>query len=235
MRALLVATLALAVAVLGGCIDEIDPRWTLDHDHVIAARATPPRVRDGESTTLDALVARAGQSPVVIDPMGAELMNEAPNGLTRTLTQTIDGRWNLDITQLNRLGSSEPVPVDVMLTFQNQSPRRTSLEPFKVKKTVWVGEPAQNPIAPPILVGGVEIAADGEIVVPLDRDIYIEVADASGLRVNWLTNVGTLFQDDNPRAYVHVTSDDARSGELVVVVRDDAGGVDWRVLPLRAE
>ena len=233
MRAWLL-TLA-TVATLGGCIDEIDPRWTLDHDHVIAARATPPRVRDGESTTLDALIAREGQSPVVVNPMGAELVNDAPNGLTRTLTQTIDGQWNLDVTQLTRFGSSDPVPVDVMLTFANQSPRRASLESFKVKKTVWVGEPAQNPIAPPILVGGVEVAPDGEVVVPLDRDVYVGVADAAGLRVNWLTNVGTLFQDDNPRAFVHVKPEDARSGELVLVVRDDTGGVDWRVLPMRAE
>jgi hypothetical protein len=233
MRALLVA---LAALVAAGCIDEIDARWALDHDHVVAARATPPRVRDGESTVLDALVAREGQSPIVVNPMGAELVNEAPNGLTRTLTQDIDGRWNLDVTMLSRAGlESGPIPVDVLLTFANQSPRRATVDPFKVKKTVWVGEPALNPLAPPILVAGIEIAADGEVVVPLDRDVYIEVADAAGLRVNWLTNVGTLFQDDNPRAFVHVKSEDTRTGELVLVVRDDVGGVDWRVLPMRAE
>lgn len=231
MRALLLVSL-----VATGCIDEIDARWTLDHDHVIAARATPPRVRDGESTTLDALVAREGQAPIVVNPMGAELANEAPNGLLRTLTQDAEGNWNLDVQMLSRGQFEGPIPVDVLLTFANQSPRRAALEPFKVKKTVWVGEPAANPIAPPILVDGVELPVDGEVVVPLDRDTYIEAANADGLRVNWLTNVGTLFQDDVARAFVHVKSDGkARTGQLVLVVRDDAGGVDWRVMAMRAE
>lgn len=229
------ALLPVVALFLVGCIDELDPRWTLDHDHVIAARATPPRVRDGESTTLDALVARAGQAPTVINPMAAELVNDAPNGLMRTLSQDAAGNWNLDVQMLSRGQFEGPIPVDVMLTFANQSPRRAGLEPFKVKKTVWVGEPALNPIAPAILVDGVELPADGEVVVPIDRDIYIEAANADGLRVNWLTNVGTLFQDDVARAFVHVTSEDARAGQLVLVVRDDTGGVDWRVVPMRAE
>ena len=36
-------------------------------------------------------------------------------------------------------------------------------------------------------------------------------------------------------AYLMVPPDSAQEGELVVVLRDDRGGVTWRVLPIRAE
>lgn len=240
MRVLLFVPFALA-----GCIDEIDPRWTLDHDHVIVARATPPRVVEGGSTTLDALVAHAGGSPAVESPTTAELANP-PMELARSLSQDpSDGRWILDVPDASVLASARPalglptdapIPVDILLTFeQPPSPNRAQREPFKVKKTVFVGEPADNPIAPGIVVDGALVTE--EVVVPRDRDVYIEVAElAPSQRVNWLTNVGTLFQDDVPRAFVRVTADDRSAGELVLVIRDDAtAGVAWRVLPVRVE
>lgn len=224
----------LLALLLVGCIDEIDPRWTLDHDHVIAARATPPRVRDGETVRLDALVAHEGRAPTIETPMTAELVApEQFGGFVRTLSQEPDGAWRLEVPQLIRT-TSGPMPVDVVLTFRDASPHRASREPFKVKKTVWVGEPTLNPVAPGILVDGMPIT--DEVVIPHGRDVYIEVADVpEGMRVNWLTNVGTLFQDDVPRAFVRATGEERANGELVLVVRDDGGGVDWRVLPMRVE
>jgi hypothetical protein len=236
-------TFWLLLLPLTACIDEIDPRWTLDHDHVIVARATPPRVVEGGSTTLDALVAHEGRSPAVESPMTAELANP-PMELSRALSHEPTGQWRLDIPDAQMLASARPalglpadapIPVDIVMTFAHTSLDRAKHEPFKVKKTVFVGEPAVNPTAPAILVDGVEVV--DEVVVPRDRDVYIEVAElAPSQRVNWLTNVGTLFQDDVPRAFVRVAKDDQQSGELVLVIRDDAtAGVAWRILPMRVE
>jgi hypothetical protein len=50
-----------------------------------------------------------------------------------------------------------------------------------------------------------------------------------------LTNVGTLFQDDVAKAYIHVNAADRLEGQLVVVMRDHDGGVVWRVWSVRAE
>lgn len=232
----------LCLLLLAGCLDEVDPRWTLDHDHVIAARATPPQVRAGEGTALDALVAHEHGPVAVENPMTAEIAN-APAALQRAVSQAADGRWIFDAPDAETLASARPamglpadapVPVDVMLTFPNQSTRRGGLDPFKVKKTVWIGEPTTNPTAPAILVDGAPIT--DEVVVPMGRDVYIEVASPDpGIRVNWLTNVGTLYQDDVPRAHVHVLPEDRLEGELVLVVRDNAGGVDWRIFPMRAQ
>lgn len=104
---------------------------------------------------------------------------------------------------------------------------------MRVKKLVWLGEPADNPALPPITIDGVP--AGDEVVVPIGRDVYLAVDNTQGLRVNWLTSVGTLFQDDEPTSFVRVAAADRHEGELVVVVRDAEGGVAWQVWPMRAE
>jgi len=199
----------IAIALLASCVDKVDDRWQLDHDHVIAARATPPVIRPGDATNLDALVAHTGQGVSVDNPLSAEMLG-AP-----------------------MYSEGELVPVDVILTFARTSDRST-LDPIHVRKTVYLGEPRDNPALPPITIDGVP--PGDEIVVPLGRDIYLTAT--TDLRVNWLTSVGTLFQDDEPTAFVRVAAEtpgDRQVGELVVVVRDDVGGVAWRVWPMRAE
>jgi hypothetical protein len=231
---------ALLCLLLVGCIDEVDPRWTLDHDHVVVARATPPRIRSGEGTFIDALVAHRGGPTTVEFPMTAEVAN-APQELARYLVHD-EGMWRLFAPDLDTLASVRPalglpedgpVPVDLMLTFANTSTTRAVMAPFRVRKTVWLGEPSRNPELPPVLVDDVPI--DDEVVVSVGRDVYVQVEVPAGIRVNWLTNVGTLFQDDVARAFVRVLPDDRHAGELVVVLRDSVGGVAWRVWPMRAE
>jgi hypothetical protein len=226
----------LCLVALAGCIDEIDPRWQLDHDHVIAARATPPRIRSGEETNLDALVAHAGRGVSVENPLSAEV------GSARFAAYLVqhDGAWTLTAPDAQMLASARPalglpedapIPVDVLLTFP-RSTNRASPDPVRVKKTVWLGEPSQNPVVPPVTIDGAPV---GEAVAaPIGRDVYLSV-DAPGLRVNWLTSVGALFQDDVATSFVRVLPDDRHEGELVVVVRDAEGGVAWQVWPMRAE
>ena len=227
---------ALCLLVLTGCIDVIDMRWDLDHDHVIAARATPPRIRSGEATNIDALVAHEGRGVSVENPLDAQV------GSARFASYLSfeDGAWRLTAPDAQMLASARPalglpedapVPVDVMLTFP-RSTNRSSPDPVRVKKTVWLGEPSQNPVVPAVTIDGVPAGA--EIVLPIGRDVYLSV-DAPDLRVNWLTSVGTLFQDDVATSFVRVLPDDSREGELVVVVRDSEGGVAWQVWPVRAE
>ena len=227
---------ALGLLLLVGCIDEIDARWQLDHDHVVAARATPPRLREGESTALDALVAHKGRGVSVEAPLTAEVGSAR---FASYLTHE-NGAWTLTAPDAQMLASARPalglpedapVPVDLMLTFP-RSTDRSAPDPVRVKKMVWLGEPSQNPVVPPISVDGVVVG--DEVVVPIGRDIYLSL-DAGDMRVNWLTSVGTLFQDDVATSFVRVLPEDRHAGELVVVVRDGEGGVAWQVWPMRAE
>lgn len=225
----------LVAVVFGGCIDPIDPRWELDHDHVIAARATPPRIRSGDATNIDALVAHAGRGVSVENPLTAEVGSAR---FAPYLTQH-DGAWTLTAPDAQMLASARPalglpedapVPVEILLTFPRSNDRADA--PVRVKKTVWLGEPSQNPEVPAVTIDGAP--AGDEVVLPIDRDVYVSL-EAQGMRVNWLTSVGTLFQDDVATAFVRVAPDDNHAGELVVVVRDDEGGVAWRVWAMRAE
>jgi hypothetical protein len=227
-----------SVVLVAGCIDEVDPRWTLDHDHVVAARATPPRVRAGDVTALDALVAHVDGPVTVESPMTAEVARTNGADFSRYLVEE-NGAWRLEAPDAQTLASARPfmglpddapVPVDVVLTFPNHSgTQRAGLDPFKVKKTVWLGEPSTNPDAPTIVVEGNEVG--DALAVPTGRDVYLRAS--TDLRVNWLTSVGTLYQDDERTAYLHV--DEPGSGQLVMVVRDPDGGVAWRVVALQAD
>ena len=233
----------LVLVALAGCIDPIDARWQLDHDHVIAARATPPRIRSGDATNLDALVAHADAPVSIENPMTAEV---ATRGFEPYLSQHGDGSWLLQAPTTDVLTSArfaahladdEPVPVDVMLTFPHPSGLdRAALDPYRVKKTVWLGEPRPNPELPAVTIDGRPAPADGEVArLQLDRDVYVSVDAPEGTRVSWLTNVGTLFQDDVATAYMRVTAKDRLEGQLVVVMRDGEGGVAWRIWSVLAE
>lgn len=229
---------ALVLLAVTGCIDEVDARWQLDHDHVVAARATPPRIRSGDMTNLDALVAHEGRGVSVENPLDAQV------GSARFASYLTfeHGAWKLTAPDAQLLASARPalglpedapVPVDVMLTF-SRSTDRAAPDPVRVKKTVWIGEPAPNPVVPAVTIDGAPAGA--EVIVPVGRDVYlmVDTGGAPNVRVNWLTSVGTLFQDDVATAFVRVAPEDSRDGELVVVVRDSTGGVAWQVWPMRA-
>jgi hypothetical protein len=204
---------ALWCLVVAGCIDPIDAQWQLDHDHVVAARATPPHIPAGGSTALDALVAHAGGPTTVESPLGAT----TPQGTMRDTA----GTW----TFIAPTGST-PTQIDVLMTFADG-------KPAEVQKTVWIGEPTTNPTMPPITVGGAP--ADDRVSVALDRDVYLSTTVPSGWHVNWLTSVGTLYEDDEPTSYLHVQNTDRQTGELACVIRDDQGGVVWQVWPLSTQ
>lgn len=231
-----VALLSLLLALIGGCIDPIDQQWQLDHDHVVVARATPPRIRPGDMTSLDALVAHAGGPTTVESPVDASV---AQTGYAAQLVH--DGtQWKVlapDAATLATarggmgLAADAPVPVDVMMSFAIGSSR--ALAPVRVKKTVWLGEPAANPDMPAITVA--DAPAGDSIVVAKDQDVYLAVEVPTGWHVNWLTSAGQLFQDNEPRSFIHVAPKDRQQGELACVIRDTEGGVVWKVWPLTAE
>lgn len=212
--------------LLAGCIDPIDPAWTLDHDRVVVARATPPRIHPGDTTNLDALVAHAGGPTTIESPLDAKI---ATSGVAAEVRRT-DSGWVLATSPTTAYANEPAMPVDVIMSFAHGTDR--ALSPMQVKKTVWIGEPAMNPAMPPITVDGAP--AGSEVVVAKDTDVYLSTAVPSGWRVNWLTSAGTLHQDDEPTSFIHIAPGDRQSGELACVIRDDEGGVAWQVWPLRA-
>lgn len=210
----------LWLLLLAGCIDPVDPQWSLNHDHVVVARATPPRIHAGDAVTLDALVAHAGGPTTVESPLSAAAGREQVTGATIAVTAPKDVAYGNGDT-----------PVDVLMTFARSTNR--ALSPVQVKKTVWLGDPADNPAMPDVTIGGAP--AGDAITVPKDQDVYLSTSVPAGWRVNWLTSAGQLFQDDEPTSYIHVLPTDAQDGELACVIRDAEGGVVWKVWPISAQ
>jgi hypothetical protein len=216
--------IALIAVALAACVDPVDAEWQLDHDHVIAARVTPSGLAAGEQATIDALVAHAG-APTSVEVPDSVSAPTAPATMSPALALA-GGTWTVTAPNADAIASARPalglaadapVPVELLLAFGDRY----------VKKTVWIGTHADNPALPQISVDGVQPA--DTIEIPRGRDVPL-AADAT--RVNWLTSVGNLHEDDEPDAYVRADAADA--GELAVVVRSEAGGVVWHVWPIAA-
>jgi hypothetical protein len=195
--------------------------WQLDHDRVVAVRSTPPGIAPGEIALFDTLIAHAG-GPTTIEPVVNATAPSAPGGLYTAVHFYID-HWQVDgptqeqldgaRTELG-LAAGAPVPLDVSLELPG---------PLYAEKTVWLGDSRANPPAPALTYGPTLAHGEHELVV---------AAPANG-SVRWLTSCGTLRDPSEPQA-IHAV-DEPCVGELVVVVRDDAGGVAWQVLPIRIE
>jgi hypothetical protein len=227
MRGLLAIVLAIA-GLLAGCIDPVAARWELEHDQVIAVRATPPGLAPGEQATLDALVARGGRAvievPASVQAPGSDLEGMVSfDGAAWIVTAPSEARLAALRPGLG-LGPGDPVPVNLLVELAFGDGRRHA------KKTIWLGARGANPALPEITIDG--RAAGAILELPIERDVYVEAAADPDHRVNWLTSCGTLFQDDVARAFVHVDEPDA--GELAVVIRDRSGGVTWAVWPVVA-
>ncbi|HEY0193613.1 MAG TPA: hypothetical protein VGC42_20995, partial [Kofleriaceae bacterium] len=46
---------AVWLVALAACTDDTDPPWQLDHDRIIAIRATPPAITSGAQAVIDGL------------------------------------------------------------------------------------------------------------------------------------------------------------------------------------
>lgn len=234
--------LTLVIIVLvAGCTDEMDEPWKLQHDRIIAVRATPPRILPGETSTIDLLLGYEQMPAVERGPDLATVV--APMSLASTLAPTSDG-WVVTAPSEEQLAvaraelglmPTEPVPLEIGVT---------AIWPYKVAsldgstfaatKTIWLGESAANPDLGGMLVNGSEPGA--ELVVPTEENVPLFVAaDDSVDIVNWLTSCGEMHDFDLHDAYLKVLPENPQEGQLAVIKRDDRGGVSWRVWSIRAE
>lgn len=226
--------IAVLLAVATGCVADVDPPWQLDHDRIIAVRATPPGILADERAELDALIGVDGAAPYEAPPELATVISPAR---LQGAIGVDGGRWYLtapDEAELAAvraelmLAADAPVPVQVGLSYAGQE--------LLAIKTVWLGESRSNPVLDSAMIDGVAAGAVQEIVVPPETDVplVVDATDEDG--VNWLTSCGEMRDFDLPTAYVRVDPDDEeREGELAVVLRTPLGGVAWRVWPIRVD
>lgn len=223
---------ALAAALLGACGQDVDLPWQLDHERVIAVRATPPRIASGQRAQLDALLGRAEGAPYEARPETVEVVS--PLSLASALAST-DGTYSVLAPSAQalaaartELGLAESAAVPLQLRLGFAETERTAL------KVVWLGEAGDNFTLGSALVGGEDALAKDALEVSPETEVRLEVPFDASYNVNWLTSCGTMHDFDLARAYLRVEAADPQSGHLAVVVRDDRGAVAWRVWTIAA-
>jgi len=227
-----IAAVAAATS-LPACIGDLDPAWQLDHDRIIAVRATPPGIVAGDRSTIDALLGAKGGKTSVAVPELAQVVS--PASLSDTLSFD-SGAWVVTAPSEDRLAAARaelklaadaPVPLQVGVAYANQT--------LVATKTIALGVAEANPPLVNVMLDGKPAGASelvvGKLVnVPLSID-----ADDALYDVAWLTSCGTMHDFDLPTAHITVEADDPDAGELAVVLRDARAGVAWHVWPIHAE
>jgi hypothetical protein len=206
------AGIAVSVAA---CTDDLDPPWQLDHDRIIAVRATPPQIAARERAIVDALVAYKGAPVAELSPDAAGWVITAPSAAELDATRAALG-----------LPSAAPVPVEIRVRHAGGALTAT--------KTVRLGGAADNPVMTDVQIDRASPGGAPIVVAPLiDVPLAILLDDAT-YDVTWLSSCGTMHDFDLPTAHLRVEADDPHVGQLVLVVRDGSGGVAWRVWSIDA-
>ena len=236
-----VVLIAFVGAAASGCNSDLDEPWQLEHDRIIAVRATPPGILAGEQSTIDLLVGFEMMPVVERGPDFATVVS--PMSLMDTVSPE-NGGWVVTAPSEQRLEAARgelglmpgmPVPlqvgVGVMWPYEVPS---VDGRTFGAVKTIWLGETATNPELTGMLINNTEPGA--ELVVPKEDKVplFIEADDKVDI-VNWLTSCGEMHDFDLHQAYLKVPPETPQDGQLAVVKRDPRGGVSWRVWPIRAE
>lgn len=208
------------------CSSNVDEPWDLDHDRIIAVRATPPRILAGQAAQLDVLVGYKAAPVAVRLPDSATVVS--PRSLANVVVGNVvtapeESRLAVARSEL-ALPEGAPIPLVIGI----------SAAGFAATKTVWLGESGDNPAIVDLRIAGV--SPGDRVVVPPNEDVTLSVkADDVVDTVNWLTSCGTMHDFDLSSAYLRVEPDDPQQGELAIVLRDSKGGVAWNVWPIRAE
>ncbi|MBA3463288.1 MAG: hypothetical protein H0T46_25255 [Deltaproteobacteria bacterium] len=227
MRAALIGLVALSA-----CTGDVDEQWQLDHDRIIAVRATPPGILPGETSVLDGLYGSKGGRPVELAPQLAAVVS--PERFQTALRRE-SGQWIVTAPDAAALAGARvelglaadaPVPLQIGVSYADQT--------LLGVKTVYLGVSRQNPVLEDMLIDGAA-PPQAEIVVPQLTDVPLSVKADEADIVNWLTSCGTMHDFDLPQAYLRVEKEDPQEGDLAVVLRKADGGIAWRVWPIRVQ
>jgi hypothetical protein len=229
----LVISLILATGATAACTGDLDPPWQLDHDRIVAVRATPPSITPGSKATLDALLGKKGDKVRVAVPELATVVS--PTSLASALA--FDGtNWVVTAPSEDRLvaaraelklAAGAPVPLQVGVSYDGQA--------LVATKTVQLGVAADNPALGNLTINGAPAGTSEIVIGKLVRVPLTTEFDDENYDVTWLTSCGTMHDFDLPKAEVEVEEDDPTEGELVLVVRDAGAGVTWTRWPIHAE
>lgn len=225
---------------LGAACGEGASEAVLDRERVLAVRVSPPSLEAEESGAIDVLVGRADGSVDVVAPAAVAVALPGGDAAGRMVAGGAGG-WTVTcppaeaLAQLrdrSGLPADAPVVVPLVLEVEVDGVSLTAT------KSVLLGADGDNPSVAELAVDAAE-ADDGALVVEAGAQVAIA---ADGAAVDdgepayaWYTSVGDIDLYRSESAVLTVTAGDPGRGPLVLVVRDDRGGVTWTWRDLRVE
>jgi len=241
MKRLVGLLVAAAVVSCGSFRDPGD----LHYARTLAVRAEPPRVSPGQRARIDLLVTNNEGVPVerapdqVTLPQARPGRPAAPPEAAQLITQD-NGAWYVSAPSAEVLAALRqafglppdsdapiPFPLSVSVTLDGQ--------PRPSEKVVWLGGSALNPVITTMSVDGRPM---GEGLVPITaagEHALAGTAEGEGtLSYAWYTAFGELKKYREPTATLEKALP-GETGAVVLVVRNDRGGVAWKLGSLRAE
>ncbi len=227
-----------ALAVAAGCDNNGAPS-ELDRPRVLAVEVSPPHLGPDESGPVDVLVGRDDGTVDVVAPTSVEVAG-APSGsaVESMVGHGADG-WAIECPDAQvlamlraqmGLAAEEPIPIGLAVEVEVEGLVLTAT------KVVYLGSRGDNPELSGISAdGGRE--EDGVLVIGAGEEIPIAADGADGdseLSYAWFTSVGDIDLYLSEEATL-TASDQAGDGQLVLVVRDQQGGVAWTWRDVRVE
>ncbi len=208
---------ALLVLGLAAC-DDMSAPADLDREQVLAIRSTPKTPVAGESVVLDSLL--AGPDGPFTGDTTWELAAPAPGLSIATLK---DGRALITADE----GFAAEAPIEVYAAIARpDGPELLALKNISVSTTAGA-----NPQIAALNVAGMSAPENGSLTVTRGETALAGDAPADAL-VAWYTSIGEIQYYRDAETSIEITEDDAESGWLAVVVRDNAGGVAWHACEL---
>ncbi len=238
MRTHIFMTLTV-LAIAAGCDDNGAPS-ELDRARVLAVQISPPHLGPEESAPVVVLVGHSDGTVSEEAPEAIEVVGAPPGSPASGMVGRGADGWAIacpdaaGLAQMRaqmELGPDDPIPVSLSFAIEVEG------EELTATKYVYLGSQGTNPELGGIAVGDQAGDGDGGVAVAaVGQEIRIAAEGAAGdteLSYAWFTSVGDidLYLSEAATLTPEVTGD----GQLVLVVRDERGGVTWTWRDLRVE
>jgi len=232
--------LGFATWTLVGCTPT-KQSWELDHARVIAVRLDPPSLAPGQQGKLTALVISDDGTPKEITPAIAIVPTQ--DAVTNRAIKIETGTWAVVAGDANAIAAARaaaqlpdmvPLRLKVGARFVWDDVQRDTL------KDVVLGDAAaSNPDAPQLTLDGVAVTSASRSVLARGKSYQFGLSNFAAdptLAFQWAVSTGQLTKSETPGPLLEI-DDTAINGpaNLLVVVRNDRGGVAWATILITIE
>lgn len=238
-KATLRATFTMTcLGLLVGC-DATTAPADLNRSRILAVRVSPPHLAPEQVAPIDILVGTVEGQVREVTPGSVTIEGAAPGAATDGIIARSDDGWSVacppepalaEIRGAFELEPDEPIAMQLAIDVEIDG------DLFGATKFVFLGSAGQGPELAGITVSGAEIGEDGVLVVQTSDEIEIAADGAAGeteLSYAWFSSLGTIDLYESEVATL--TTAEPTTGQLVLVVRDQRGGVTWSWVDLRVQ